>query len=97
MGLDGAHADADRACGLRLGQACVMLQRDRLALQPRQAVKGSGGGGLRECRGPAQLALGHQPQMGFRALAVQPHRTPRDSSAARPACTDATARNASRR
>jgi hypothetical protein len=38
-----------------------------------------------------------QPQMGFRTLAVQPQRTPSDSSAARPACTDATARNASRR
>ena len=74
-----------------------MLERYHLALSPRQAVKGSRRGGLREGRGSAQLVLGHQSQVGFRTLAVQLHRTPSDSSAARPAWTEATARNASRR
>ena len=62
-----------------------------------QAVKGRRDGGLLLRRDPAQLGLGRQPQVGLRAFAAQLHRTPSDSSAASPACTDATARNASLR
>src|SRR5207249_2980191 len=39
----------------------------------------------------------HQPERGSGARPAQPQRTPMESSAARLACTDATARNASRR
>ena len=54
---------------------------------------------LRLICGHGEARVGHQRQQpdGFQANRFQPHRTPSESSAARLACTEATARNASRR
>ena len=46
---------------------------------------------------PAEPAAGPLPGAGQHRGVTQPQRTPSESSAARLACTDATARNASRR